>query len=732
MVVEDWLGKDNKIGLDIYEKKYNQDETFNDFSFRVSGGNPFLGALIEQRKFIPGGRILSNRGMNDIGRKVTYSNCYVLEPPVDSIEGIFATATEMARTFSYGGGVGIDLTKLRPAGFAVNNTAKQTSGAVSFMDFYSYVTGLIGQNGRRGALMLSISCEHPDVLAFIKEKYDLTRVTKANVSVRVTDEFMRAVIDDKPFDTHFTLEDGTEFHKEISAKEVFEELVKSNHECAEPGILYWDTISRYNLMQYAQDFSYAGTNPCAEEPLPAYGSCLLGSLNLYEFVKNPHTKDAYFDYEDFKNAVKIAVVGMNEILDDGIELHPLEKQREVARDWRQIGIGIMGLADALIALGIRYGSKEAVEFSDKTGFVMANYAIRQSARLAKEFGPYPKCNIQEIIKSDFFINNTDEDTRDLVMEYGLRNSQLLTIAPTGSISTMLGVSGGIEPVFAFKHKRKTESLHSKDVSYDIVSKVLRDYIAIHGETDSLPDYFVESHEINPVNRIAMQAAWQKHIDASISSTINLKESATVQDVFSIYVEAWVKGLKGVTVYRDNCARQGILTTGDEDPDVEKPVYDHIKPVSRKQIGTTHGSTFCKKCACGTMYITINRDDDGNIVESFVNTAKTGICQANANGISRLVSLSLRSGIEVDEIVDQLRGIVCKGCTSAVGNGKKLDGISCPDIMARTILEFRNELKKEPVEKPEIVSKDVCPMCGEPVARTAGCMVCMNCGYSKCD
>ena len=359
MELKEWLGEENQLGQDIWKLKYQQnEETFDEWLDRVSGGNQHVRQLIVEKKFLFGGRILSNRGMHKFGRKVTYSNCYVITPPEDNLESIFECASKLARTFSYGGGCGVDLSKLAPRGARVNNTAKYTTGAVSFMDLYSLVTGLIGQNGRRGALMLSISCEHPDLEEFIEIKSDLDRVTKANISVRITNKFMEAVENKKKLKLTFTREETKEVvEKEIDAYEVYKKLCEMNWDYAEPGILFWDRICDYNLISEDPDFEYAGTNPCAEEPLPAGGSCLLGSLNLAEFVKNGE-----FDFADFKKAVNYAVIGLNEVLDEGLPLHPLEEQKKTVRDWRQIGLGIFGLADMLIKLRIRYGSKESIDF----------------------------------------------------------------------------------------------------------------------------------------------------------------------------------------------------------------------------------------------------------------------------------------------------------------------------------------------------------------------------------
>ncbi|MBO5599772.1 MAG: adenosylcobalamin-dependent ribonucleoside-diphosphate reductase, partial [Candidatus Methanomethylophilus sp.] len=472
MDVEEWLGAENQLGIDIWNKKYCYNgETFDHWLDRVSAGDDDIKRMILEKKFLFGGRILANRGLQNTGLKVTLSNCYVIQPPEDSIESIFECASKAARTFSYGGGVGIDLSKLAPRGAKINNTASETSGAVSFTDLYSMVTGLIGQHGRRGALMLTLSCEHPDLEEFMAVKTDLERVTKANMSVRMTDKFMECVEKRETFvQTFVRPETKDTVVKNLDAYKFFKKLCYANWDFGEPGCLFWDRISSWNLLSEFPDYEYAGTNPCAEEPLPAGGSCLLGSMNLSEFVK-----DGKFQEEEFREAVRICVRALNGVLEEGLPLHPLAEQRESVNDWKQIGLGIMGLADMLIKMEITYGTREAMDICHRLGFIMADTAIRESALIAKEKGKFPKCNIEQLMASPYFIENTSEETRDLVREYGLRNSQLLTIAPTGTLSTMLGISGGIEPIFATHFERRTTSLADHDQFYKVYPPVVKEY-----------------------------------------------------------------------------------------------------------------------------------------------------------------------------------------------------------------------------------------------------------------
>lgn len=1075
MTIQEWLNNED-LPITIWEKKYrNGNENFEQWLDRISDNDDKVKRLIKEKKFIFAGRILSNRGVKD--RKITLSNCYVVTPPEDNLESIFEAGAKMARTFSYGGGCGLDVSKLRPRGAVVNNAAKSTSGATSFMDFYSYITGLIGQEGRRGATMLSMSCEHPDLIEFINLKSNLDTCTKANISVRVSDAFMQAVEANADFTLRYTMEDGSEITKTINARDTFMLLAKRNWEMAEPGILYWDRIANYNLLQNT-GFEYAGVNPCvsgdtliltkngykpiaslvgskctvwngyewsevepklmendaqvyeisfsdgtsikctsyhkfpintgsyskvidtrkqlkdikigdklikcsfpivygpsvnsnecmytqgffsgdgyfcadratpyikfygektncipfcdvksqrgkddisitysvntkhsknfvpgctfsaqdrlnwlagiidadgcrnskdgavsissidhgfllkikyllntlgstgalslmheeesrimpssiknepreyqcqtsyrltisasnmsilvalglrthrvqtfscpnrnatrfikvtsiapcgqedvfcfnepknhtfiangcitgncAEEPLPAGGSCLLGSINLSEFVSEPFTDKAWVDFHKLYHTTQIAVRALNDVLMEGLSMHPLQEQCDTVRDWRQIGLGTLGLGDMLIKLGITYGSSKSLEVIRDVYDLIASAAVRTSLDMAMEDGPFPKCdeNMRNAIAASDFVQSLDlpDDTIEMIRSHGLYNSQLLTCAPTGTIGTMLQVSTGVEPNYAFSYNRRTISLNQEEKTYKVDAKIVKDYKKATG-SDSIPDYFIAATDINYKHRIAVQSMLQKYIDASISSTVNLPNSATVEDVASIYFEAWKNGLKGITIWRDGCQREGILSTGKAEKKEERtenkqtssvhPKYNSITPISRKKIGITNGSTFCKKCACGTLYITVNRDNAGNMVEVFTHTSKGGICAANTNGLTRMVSLALRSGVSVSEIKDQLHGITCPACLKLKAQGKQIDGISCPDILSKTIGEFESynlqievakEKEKDDVQENESVV-DVCPECGSSIEHKSGCRSCSNCGWSKCD
>ncbi|HZJ99362.1 MAG TPA: adenosylcobalamin-dependent ribonucleoside-diphosphate reductase [Tissierellaceae bacterium] len=571
----------SNLQRDIYEKKYRYDnESFDEFLDRVSGGNNPIKKAIKDKKFMPAGRILAGRGLDKFGRKITLSNCYVMPKVEDNIESIFDTAKYLARTYSYGGGCGLTLSKLRPRGAKVNNAASTTTGAVSFMDLYSLVTGLIGMRGRRGALMLNLDCHHPDIEDFINVKNDLDKVNYANISVNIDDKFMKAVKNDEEYELYFNVEaTGEVLSETIQAKELFRVLAKNNWNMAEPGLLYQDKINSWHLMSEDEDFEFAGVNPCAEETLPAFGSCNLSSINLSGFVKDPFTEYARFEFEKFGEMVRNGVIYLNEVLDENMKLHPLEQQREMSEKLRQIGLGIMGAADMFIQLGIRYGSKESLSIVHQIGRTMINEALRQSALLAKEDGTFPEYKADRVLKSPFLNSNADEDVLELIKEHGLRNSQLLTIPPTGSISTLIGCSNGLEPIFQVSYTRKSESLHFEDTYYKVFTPIAKEYMDINNlsREEELPDFFITTTNLDYKERIHVQAVWQQYIDASISSTVNVPNEFTVEEVEDLYIYAWENGLKGITIYRDGCARSGILISDKK----KKSKTDRIDELKRE-------------------------------------------------------------------------------------------------------------------------------------------------------
>ena len=973
MKLEQWIK--TELGQNIWEGKYRYNkESFDEWLERVSGGDPAVKDLIEQKKFLFGGRILASRGVTD--RKVTYSNCYVLPQVEDSIEGIYDTAKNLARTFSYGGGVGIDISKLRPKGAPVNNAAKTTSGAVSFMDTFSQVSSVIGQEGRRGALMISMDCYHRDIGEFIDAKKNTDKLEGCNISVRCSDKFMEdSRVEDETFN-------------------MMMKLAENNWNYAEPGILYWDTINDYNLLtEYIKngEFEYAGVNPCvigdtiiqttdgpiaikdlvgktpdvlcmdnngklvikkatkvwktrenaelvkiihyrgelictpdhliyttnrgwvkaidlqpkdklnglgismkdekhccfklstdnkyhaahrfilshyvdikgkdvhhlddnplnnsrqnlvalshsvhsqitnkghecyankdeatgrfiegktgrrtdnlqvnkdvtgknfivkevikldytedvydmtvedvhnfiannivihncAEEPLPAGGSCLLGAMNLSEYVEQPFTDKAAFNLVEFRHDVKIAIKALNDVLDEGLELHPLEIQRQTVRDWRQIGLGIMGFADMLIKLGIPYGSGQSITIIHKIGKAMNDAGLLESARLAKEKGAFVKCDNEKILKSTFMQHIKNDSVLNAIESDGLRNSQLFTIAPTGSISTMIGVSGGVEPLFDIAYTRTTKSLHGEDKDYVVVTPIVEECLKAKGmdfstmDPKDLPKEIVWSKVINPMDRVDVQSVWQDYIDASISSTVNLAEDTTVEQVYTLYLYAWSKGCKGLTIFRDGCARTAILNSTTEKKEVkqEQPKQEFTERGVWKPIPSD--TLYIKKkvyTGCGKINLFIGFSPSENrVVEVYVKRSGKGGCEHNIDGEVIAMSGMLRLGGTLDTIEKAYRGLgACPSFTRARERGEKVSkGKSCPSAILNVILETEKELQGQPKRVTVEMNKDnicidvinnlptsvKCPDCGEPLQMTGGCNVCPGCGYTKCD
>ena len=767
MDINNWLT--SQLSIDQFNKKYrNNNETFEEWLERVTNGDNKIKQLILDKKFIYGGRILANRGLQKLGQKVTYSNCYVLTPPADNIESIYDTCAKLARTFSYGGGVGIDISNLRPKGAPVHNAAKTTTGAVSFMPTFSQVAETIGQKGRRGALMISMDVNHPDIEEFIDIKTDLNAVTKANISVKVDDRFIQAVKNKGMYNCVFVLEDGSEICKLVDANKIMDKLALNNWKMAEPGILYWDSIQNYNLLQHFEDFSYAGVNPCAEEPLPAGGSCLLGAVNLSEFVVNPFTKDAHFNYTEYAEVVRESVRALNDVLIEGLPLHPLQEQRETVSKYRQIGLGIMGLADAMIKLGITYGSQKSLDFINVIGSKLLYNSIVASSEYAKAtgLGPFTGYDSEKIMQSDIVKNLIKElniyERVELTnaIGSGLANSQLTTIAPTGTIAGLFGTSYGVEPNFAFSYTRKTESLHDGEKFYTIESKIVQDFRKANDYQGELPEYFISTHQLDPFNRIDVQAEIQKYIDASISSTLNLAENVTPDMIKELYIYGADKKVKGLTVYRNNCERSAILT-------VDKPKKEEIKqsPVERAKSQLKFGDTILVddsvigvkrklKTGCGSLHCTFYFcPETGELREVFLDKGSSGGCLSLLNAVSRLSSLAARKGSPVEEIADQLQSVlVCPSYSVAKYRDKTTSkGSSCASAVALALIDAHNQFVEEFLDidedeeieiktvqnnneqpKQESNGQSVCPECGEQaLMKTEGCVSCRNCGYSKC-
>ena len=651
--VSDWLEMNDPICVDTVDRKYlwsenilGHKETVIEFLNRVSCYKKKYLNIIGNLFFIPGGRILANIDLNKLGIKCTYSNCYVIAGPEDNIESIYEVAKKMARTFSYGGGVGIDISRLAPRDARVRNTAEYSTGSVSFCETYSEVANTIGQNARRGALMICIRDDHPDLMQFITHKSDLNLTTGANMSVKMSDKFFETLkrgpivsykysntenssyvsttTDHDTWLLHFERpETGEKIEKYVNPNDVMDLIAKTVWDFGEPGVLFWDTINNYCLLGPDPDFKYEATNPCGELPLPNGGACLLGALNLSRFFNknnvkiNSNDKGKYgktfkIDNQVFKGKVTIdedvidnfeyvvhtAIQYLDEVLSKNANLHPLKEQRESVKMYRPIGLGIMGLADAFVQCEIKYGSTESILLSDVIGYIVAFNAIEESCHLAKVKGKFQKCKPEYIVESEFYkynvLNNPCIDKKRInalhndILKYGLRNSQLLTIAPTGTTSTIINVSGGIEPIFSNHYTRTTKSISKDgDKTYEVYPNIVMDYALANPslfkedgtiDIDKLPEYFVTSKDIFYRDRIDIQSVWQSHIDNSISSTVNLPEKTTVEEIRDLYIYAYEKKLKGITVFREGCKRMPILKNVS---DKEKDNNENIKNIPYK-------------------------------------------------------------------------------------------------------------------------------------------------------
>lgn len=944
----------DEIPQNIIKKKYMHDNElkiveqegfdagFNAFIKRVSSIfstkelQDFMAESIIDGTFLPAGRTLYAAGCKGKFRATT-SNCYILPSPKDNIESIFDVGKEMARIFSLGGGAGINLSNLRPKGAKVNNSAKTSSGAVSFMDVYNVIGEVIGNNGRRAAILISLNCDHPDIEEFLTIKQNNDKIQGANISICFTDDFMTSVISNENFELHFKNEEnGEEVKKEINARDFFRKFCEAQHDWGEPGALFIDNVRECNLLSGypINEYRIDTTNPCVtgdtliltkkgykpiEElagkevevwngyewsrvtpkvtghnqktlkikfsngatvqctpyhkwvlrdigkveakdlkvgdvldwyKLPVfnndrdfivtayaypkvsivsideaevadtvycmnepknhtfiangvltgncgefagseYNACNLGSINLYNFVDNPYTDTAHFNTERFCDTVKNAVTALDEILDYGYELQPLDKNRKCIDDWRSIGLGIFGMADMFVAMGIKYGSQKSIELIASIMRNMQTTAYATSAKLGAEKGSFGKFDKEKFDKSDMVheiqYRFTSRVAKDL--SQNMRNGTLLSIAPTGSISMLFRESGGVEPYYQVSYDRTTHVLEKEGKSFHINMLAVENLLKFRGYNsneltaeqikEKFP-YIVDTYDIDPKDRVDLQSTMQAYVDNAISSTINLKESATVDDIFNLYLQAWSNGCKGITIFRDNCKRINILGTDHgvkradvENKEVKNPVpkveiikepvtvadmqarqLDNLEPVKRNGVKSLWGRTFVYHTACvRNFYVTVNVKDN-HIFEVFVG-AETG-CQANISTIARLTSYALRLGGKALDIADELSNANCPACSYLMRSGRKDISKSCASCIASAIRDiykdlqenktaiedakntFEKALTEETQKAIHEIKEDIhngkmkCPECGEYTLIPDGkCAYCNNCGYSKC-
>ena len=572
--MEHWY--DNEISRGILAAKYYHEgeTTPQQFIDRVS--SIFKGDFRERIKeyitdgdFSPAGRTLYAAGSR--GKfKVSMSNCYILPSPEDNLESIFHSNYEIARIFSYGGGIGINISNLRPAGSRVHNVARTSTGAVSFMKIFNTTGEVISQNGRRGAQMVGLNCSHPDIYEFLHIKQNEEKLSSMNISILFTDEFMEAVRDDKEYTLRFHVEStGENIERTIRARDFFREFCETQWDWGDPGALFSDRLNDYHLLAGYDEYQIEITNPCGEFGGNAYNACNLGSINLYNMIDDKFGNAPFLNKEKFKQAVYDGIIALDEIVSYGYETQPLDENRTCIDDWRSLGLGLFGVADALVAMKLAYGSREASAFMENVMKIMLLSALRSSCDRAKMKGTFGRYRREATEKSPIIqmVKELDGGLYEDIQTYGLRNGTLLAIAPTGTISLLMGsFSGGCEPLYKISYERSTHKMEEVNGSFRVYAHSVKDLLRYHHLPLTLTDdeirekfpWVIESHDISFMDRVAMQAVMQKYVDNSISSTVNLKNDATPEDIWNIYLAAWESGCKGITVFRDGCRRGNIL------------------------------------------------------------------------------------------------------------------------------------------------------------------------------
>lgn len=730
MCNEEVLWAKDEVAYNVFRAKYAKDDMESPAMFcqRVASIcdesiRDRVECLLANGAFFFGGRTMYLAGRkNEIN--AAGSNCYVVPIEDDTIEAIYEANKHMARIFSKGGGVGTDISILRPRNAKVNNAAKSSTGAVSFLDLFNETGNVISQHGRRGATMVSIDCSHPDIEELLDTKMKGDRLQSMNVSIKFTDEFMTAVDCDKPYTLKFDVKStGEHIEKTIKAREFFKKFCECQWNWGDPGALFIDRFDEYNLLSGYDNFHILTTNPCAELPLGAWGSCNLGSINLAKFVHMPTGK---FCWDSFIDTVHVAVRALNDALDYSYDKQPYEENRKYIRDWRPIGLGVFGYADMLVELGLEYGSEKALEFTRKLFHCLTNEAVKASALLCQDyFNTFGEYDYDKTADSKFF-QSLDDDTKECVKEHGLLNGQIVSVAPTGSISLLAGrYTGGCEPIYKLYYERTTHKLEEQGKTFRVFSRSIENLLARNKlpmdmsaeDIKKMFPYVIESHDVEPIRRILTQATMQKYVDNSISSTVNLPESATPDDIFAIYDAAWQAGCKGITVFRDNCARGNILGLSKKE---EKPtiLHDSLKPERRGDIGTLVGKTYTQVMGDGTkLYITVNWKDD-KLFEIFVNSERH---KDEVDGITRLISLSMRCGVSIDAIIKQLFKLNADSVGFAVG--MTLNDAYTLDSHEPIVQEVEVEDRPREMECPECHSKNV--------KLSGHCWQCDSCGASGC-
>ena len=701
--------------------------------------NEFYGAL-EDFKFLPAGRITAGAGT---ARKVTLFNCFVMGTIPDSMGGIFDMLKEAALTMQQGGGIGYDFSTIRPKGALVTGVAADASGPLSFMDVWdSMCRTIMSAGSRRGAMMATMRCDHPDIEDFITAKSEAARLRMFNVSVLVTDPFMAAVKANGPWDLVF---DG-KVYQTVKARDLWNKIMRSTYDYAEPGVIFIDRINKANNLGYCE--TIAATNPCGEQPLPPYGACLLGSINLARLVKNPFEAGADLDVDGLSKLVATAVRMMDNVVD--ASEFPLLQQAQEAQAKRRIGLGVTGLADALLMTGLRYGSDEAARQTDRWLHAIARAAYLASVELAKEKGAFPLFDADPFLASDAMMQ-MDEDVRDEIRTHGIRNALLTSIAPTGTISLYAGnVSSGIEPVFAYAYTRKVLQKDGTRTEEEVVDYAVQMWRDKYGEAD-LPDYFVNAQTLAPLDHVKMQAAAQKWIDSSISKTINCPEDISFDDFQGVYMQAYETGCKGCTTYRPNDVTGSVLSVSESseaapEADQGADVIYMAEPLDRPQ--ALEGNTYKLKWPDSehAIYVTVNDviiNDHRRPFEVFINS-KNMEHFAWTVALTRMISAVFRRGGDVSFVVEELKAVFDPRGGAWV-QGKyipsilaAIGGVLEQHMIAIGFLEGEGMgLKEDPKAGQQVVNLNenrgkACPSCGQfDMQMVEGCMTCRSCGHSKC-
>ena len=694
---------------------------------------------LEDFRFLPAGRILAGAGT---GRAVTLFNCFVMGTVPDSMGGIFDMLKEAALTMQQGGGIGYDFSTIRPRGASVEGVGADASGPLSFMDVWdSMCRTIMSAGSRRGAMMATMRCDHPDVEDFITAKQDSARLRMFNLSVLITDPFMEAVKNDGVWELVF----GDRVYKTIQARDLWNKIMRGTYDYAEPGVIFIDRINQKNNLHYCEDI--AATNPCGEQPLPPYGACLLGSINLAKLVKDPFGDDAALDIPELDDLVATAVRMMDNVVN--ASLFPLQEQKVEALAKRRIGLGVTGLADALLMVGEKYGSVKAAARIETWMKSIARAAYKASAHLAEEKGAFPLFDKDKYLASETMME-MDDDVRDLIATHGIRNALLTSIAPTGTISLYAGnVSSGIEPVFAYAYTRKVLQNDGSRSEEEVVDYAVQMWREKFGDKE-LPDHFVNAQTLAPLDHVRMQAAAQKWIDSSISKTINCPEDITFDNFKEIYMAAWDQGCKGCTTYRPNEVTGSVLSVSETEekvPEIDTgaDVVYIAEPLDRP--AALDGHTYKIKWPENehAIYITINdiiQNGKRRPFEVFINS-KNMEHYAWTLALTRMVSAVFRRGGDVSFVVEELKAVFDPR------GGAWVQGKYIPSILAAIggvieehminidFIEGKGmHLKTDPHaevialgERPKGAS---CPSCGSYGMRMIeGCMTCGECGHSKC-